>query len=523
MMRVTLSDGTVVTAGPALTQAGEGSIHPVVERPDLVLKIFHSNLTGRAEKLQKVAAMTACRPAGAVQPDGFVVLTWPLDVVCDGGATVGYVMPRIDTATAVEIHTMSNPADRLNPLPSAPQWTKSATWGHLVNVAANLCLAVQTVHRVDAVIGDFQERNILVANTTRVTLVDCDSMQFCAPDEQVFPCAVGRPEFTAPELRGIDLRTQHREQPSDLFALAVHIYLLLMGGNHPFMRGRWSGDGEQPDAGTLAVSGEWVGAPGSRLGPHPLAPPVDFLPADIQELFGRALTGGAQDPAVRPTAAEWRAALQRIQVRMCPRSAHQIPLGTTACPWCAIDDERVRRRTARTGQSAVAATGPQPLTGPQALTVPSAPKGRTLTTPVESLPTSAGRRKFSRGERILIAVTAAFLVIIAAGVLFLSSPAVRTAVTPVGEPASILPPGAVACSGPDNAGDRFVHAAAAGASTSCAFAEQVRARASETSAPLPIEVAIDRAVPDSGIVQCAATGSLARCASADGTAVVYLY
>ena len=73
-------------------------------------------------------------------------------------------------------------------------------------MAANLCLAVDTVHRVDAVIGDFQERNILVNDTTRVTLVDCDSMQFTGADGHQFLCGVGRPEFTAPELAGVDCR-----------------------------------------------------------------------------------------------------------------------------------------------------------------------------------------------------------------------------------------------------------------------------------------------------------------------------
>ncbi len=69
-----------------------------------------------------------------------------------------------DTADAVEIHTLSNPSNRVNPLPGAPAWTVHASWLHLVNVAANLCLAVDVVHRVDAVVGDFQERNILVSD-----------------------------------------------------------------------------------------------------------------------------------------------------------------------------------------------------------------------------------------------------------------------------------------------------------------------------------------------------------------------
>jgi DNA-binding helix-hairpin-helix protein with protein kinase domain len=104
-------------------------------------------------------------------------------------------------------------------------------------------LAVEVVHRGDAVIGDFQERNILVADTTRVTLVDCDSMQFTDTAGRQYPSPLGRLEFTAPELAGLDLRLAPREQSSDLFALAEHIHLLPMAGNHPFMRGTWTGPG----------------------------------------------------------------------------------------------------------------------------------------------------------------------------------------------------------------------------------------------------------------------------------------
>ena len=295
---VRVGDGSSVILGSVLARAGEGTIYTIVDRPDRVAKVFHPDLRDLNAKRDKVTAMIASAPEGAVQHDGFVVLTWPLQMI-DDHATVGYIMPRIDTTNAVEIHTVSNPSDRMRPLPSAPQWTPNVSWSHLVNVAANLCLAVETVHHVDAVIGDFQERNILVNDTTRVTLVDCDSIQFTDRSGRRFLCAVGRPESTAPELAGVDLAVTAREKPSDLFALAVHIHLLLMAGNHPFLRGDWTGGGQQPDAMRLAASGEWAGGPGSRLRTNPLAPPIDYLPLEIQRLFIRAFTDGARDPAAR--------------------------------------------------------------------------------------------------------------------------------------------------------------------------------------------------------------------------------
>jgi len=353
-----LPDGTAVTmAAPLAGATGEGTVFAVADRPDWAAKVFHPGLSGLDAKLDKVAAMVGSPPPEAIQSDGFVVLAWPTEILTDGTDPVGFVMPRISTSTSVELHTMSNPSNRSNPMPSAPQWTQHATWNHLVNVAANLCLALESVHRVEAVIGDFQERNILVSDTTRVTLVDCDSMQFTDSGGRQFLCPVGRPEFTAPELAGLDLRAQAREQPSDLFALAVHVHQLLMAGNHPFLRGHWTGAGEQPHALALARSGDWAGGPGSRLLTHPLAPPVTYLPPDIQQLFVRAFSVGASDPGARPSAGEWRQALSHIQITTCGGRAHQIPLGCAVCPWCAIDAERAARRARRVPMN----TGPHPV------------------------------------------------------------------------------------------------------------------------------------------------------------------
>lgn len=352
---LTTGAGVPVRLGSVLASAGEGVIYEVAERPDLVAKVFHPNLRDLGAKLNKVGAMIATPPEGAVQADGFVVLTWPTALLDGNDAAVGYLMPRIDTSYAVEIHTVSNPANRSNPLPGSPTWTPNVTWSHLVNVAANLCLAVDIVHRVNAVIGDFQERNILVNDTTRVTLVDCDSMQFIDDAGRLYPCGVARAEFTAPELAGVNLAATERGKPSDLFALAVHIHLLLLAGNHPFLRGEWTGAGEQPDALTLAASGQWAGGPGSALHTHPLAPPVSFLPDDVHRLFVRAFTEGAKYPHARPTAAEWRDALLRMQLGTCARG-HQIPIEADPCPWCVIDDHRAARRQARGWNSAGAST-----------------------------------------------------------------------------------------------------------------------------------------------------------------------
>ncbi|WP_220386403.1 hypothetical protein [Frankia sp. ArI3] len=234
---MTLQNGTPIQLGERLARAGEGTVWDVVGRPEWVAKIFHPDLKGLVAKREKVTAMTRVKPAGTVSRDGSIVLTWPQHLVLEGGVVRGYVMLKVDTRTTVEIHSVSNPTDRRGPLPNQPQWPRRADWAFLLNTAANLCIAVEAAHRVGAVIGDFQERNILVSDTSRVTLVDCDSMQFTAASGRRYLCDVGRPEFTAPELRNVDLKKTPRDRSSDLFALAVHLHLLLMNGNHPFSRG----------------------------------------------------------------------------------------------------------------------------------------------------------------------------------------------------------------------------------------------------------------------------------------------
>lgn len=411
-------DGSVVTLGPMLARAGEGSIYEVVTRPDLVAKIFHPDLKDIAAKNEKVAAMAATPPDSAMQSDGFVVLTWPLQRVSGDGHS-GYLMSRVDTSNAVEIHSVSNPTDRMKPLPGAPQWTPHVTWRHLVSVAANLCLAVETVHKVDAVIGDFQERNILVNDTTRVTLVDCDSMQFIDRSGRQFLCGVGRPEFTAPELAGLNLMTTARGKPSDLFALAVHIHLLLMGGNHPFQRGKWTGTGDQPDALTLARSGQWAGGPGSALQAHPLAPSIDFLPDQIQALFVRAFTDGARSPDVRPTAAEWRHALYAVQVTTCARG-HQIPIEAPNCPWCSIDGERAIRRSQRAPENQITQQV-HPVGGAGKSPSYSTGSARTTTTFTGYTPTPASTNSGQGRGRILLAAGGGVLAVIVAVAIIATS------------------------------------------------------------------------------------------------------
>ncbi|WP_179476446.1 hypothetical protein, partial [Mycolicibacterium vinylchloridicum] len=124
------------------------------------------------------------------------------------------------------------------------------------------------------------------------------------------------------------------------------------------------------------------GGPGSLLRTYPLAPPLDSLPFAIQQLFIRTFTEGARNPAARPSAAEWRQALQAVVVSTCSRG-HQIPIELERCPWCVIDDERAARRDQRARAAAPTVSYPAygsnsaPPPMPKPAVSPATPRSRT--------------------------------------------------------------------------------------------------------------------------------------------------
>jgi len=363
---LTRGAGSRLRVGELLGEGAEGVVYEVVgESPALVLKHFNQNRLTREPGLRsRLEAMVAARPAGWREHDSrHVLLTWPIDTAFDGEKLVGYVMPRIDAAGAVEIHVVSNASDRRDPSPRTPRWVRGFTWEYLLQTASNLALATAVLHSSGCVVGDFNDRNILVTSRALVTLVDCDSMQVPKPGGGAYLCQVGRPEFNAPELASIDLGTVPRASSSDLFPLAVHIHQLLLEGVHPF-DGVWRGAGEKPKRAELAAQGIYVYAGDHVLSPHDLWMPFDLVPGSVQDLFRRAFVDGVHEPSCRPTGAEWRTTLVEVQASLCTckrDSRHVYGGHLRSCPWCE-QKERVRHTQQHTPRPSPAVRPPASAT-----------------------------------------------------------------------------------------------------------------------------------------------------------------
>jgi hypothetical protein len=330
--------GKPVVPDRQLARGGQGAVFSLANDPHVVFKRYHEDELAKDPRLEdRIVLMQRLDPAGAHEDrSGHMLLAWPLELVYERSRFVGFLMPAVDVQQMVEMHRVTDPSDRLR-ANGRTAWLRSFTWRYLTGVAKNLALGTELLHASDVVIGDFNDRNVAVSNEARVTLLDCDSMQIVDPSNgERFLCRVKRAEFLAPELANVDLREWRRPVSSDLFALAVHLHQLLLQGEHPF-RGDWRGSGDHPREAQLAARGLWTYGGFSEIASRRSAVAIEMLPARLIEMFRVAFVDGATKPEDRPTAAEWRDALEDLDsdLRQCRANGeHWYSHAVKRCPWC---------------------------------------------------------------------------------------------------------------------------------------------------------------------------------------------
>lgn len=342
---------------PALASGGEGSIYLIREYKDIVLKIFKSDRRTR-EREEKLLKMVEYQ----LDSTQLKQITWPQDVVYDRSGFIGYAMPRL--------YENQN----LNMVYSAQDNTLDLR--HRMLIAYNLCAAIDTVHSFNQVCGDLNPQNICVnldftsKNALQVTLVDTDSYHI-TDEEKTYRCEVGLANYLAPEIQkkltnGRDLK--HAPLPTytketDLFAVAVHIFALIMNGCHPFacakkINARYEHTMEAMDSTDYdsAVLPQPIENIKEGFFPfyqerrgitYPLyAPDFMALPMEVRNLFIRAFENGYYDPKERPTTGEWLRVLRKYQTsecfRQCEKKHYYFGTEGISCPYCAAKQRIIR-------------------------------------------------------------------------------------------------------------------------------------------------------------------------------------
>ena len=381
---------------PPLGKGGEAAVYEVPPQenlPTLVAKIYHQPTPRHALKLE---AMIDNPPADPMAGEGHVSIAWPIDRVRSADLDrcfLGFVMARV--AKAKPLFELYNPKSRLRLCPLFH-------FGYLMRAARNLASAVAAVHERGYVIGDLNESNILINNQALVTIVDTDSFQVSTRDEN-FRCPVGKPEYTAPELQGVDFATVDRAPAHDNFALAVLIFQLLMQGIHPFA-GQYTGPGEPGTVADRIAAGHWPyhTTAAGLYRPNPHAPPWDVLPSEIRGLFNACFQEGHALPQRRPSAGTWCAALREAegQLQTCPRNPqHLFDRELAGCPWCLLA-RRQRRNLFPTPEevdAGLAGVRPPPSPGfspapPRALAPTALVTASLVTLPPVPVAATLGRR-----------------------------------------------------------------------------------------------------------------------------------
>lgn len=321
------TDAGPVTLGREIGEGGEAQVYEIEGETGRLAKIYKQTPTAGATA--KLTWMLAHPPEDSSQTHASIA--WPLALLYDeANKFAGYLMPRIQGA--VPLLNVFNPRLREKTLPGFDR-------RYLHRAGRNLATALESLHTRDYVIGDLNESNVLVTPSALVTLVDSDSFQVIEQSGAqlvIYPCRVGKLEYTAPELQGRSFDRTQRQAEQDHFALAVLLFQLLMDGSHPF-RAQWLGQGDPPPLEERIRQGCFPHMPDP---PCPVRPPenlpgLDNLHPQLAELFQRCFVKGHHAEHLRPAAAEWKRALadaEKALVRC--RNGHYFARHVGACFYC---------------------------------------------------------------------------------------------------------------------------------------------------------------------------------------------
>lgn len=302
-------------------KGGEGEVYAIKGRFGQAVKIYSTGL--RSKREDKVRAMVGERLA--VKTD---LVAYPCEVVTDRcGNFLGFVMRLVSGYRP--LHELYSPKSRQRHFPKSD-------FRFIVHTALNVARAVGKVHQMGCVIGDLNHSGVLVAQDATVALIDADSFQFSLNGKS-YPCVVGMPDFTPPELHGKKLASVQHTVEHDNFGLAVAIFHLLFMGRHPYA-GRYKG----PDISmSEAIAQNRFAFSLTRQAETQTTPPPGAL---TLEMFPEAVSRAFENafgliPSARPGALDWIRALNCLEglLNCCSRvKTHYFPSAAGGCFWCKL-------------------------------------------------------------------------------------------------------------------------------------------------------------------------------------------
>ena len=245
-VRTLTGRGSLTMEDTPLGKGGEGAVHNIVshdladlpQASELVVKIYYKPEEGN--RREKVIAMVTSPPTSSM-------LAWPVAIVASNGRFLGYVMEKLRTREMKEWAHLAHTKTRQEVSPGFDV-------RYAVTACLNMSVAMKSLHDAGHIQGDCNESNAFAGADASVKIVDTDSAQIQAKDGRVFRCGVGKPEYTAAELLGKQLKDVDRTEATDGFAFGVMMFQMLTGGAHQ-TDGIYTGNDDPPSTMTKISKG----------------------------------------------------------------------------------------------------------------------------------------------------------------------------------------------------------------------------------------------------------------------------
>lgn len=178
-----------------------------------------------------------------------------------------------------------------------PNWTRL----QLVTLIISILERMSYLHQGNVLLGDINPLNILVQDEISVFLIDADSYQI-----EGFPCPVGTPAFSAPEIAGQNLRDILRTPEHEYFAIASLCFMILMLGKAPYSHQGGADPAKNIQKGQFSYCRGENGSNGVPKGPFYNI--WSHLPRYLKEQFHRVFTDGE-----RLSTEEWLECMRRYR------------------------------------------------------------------------------------------------------------------------------------------------------------------------------------------------------------------
>ena len=304
-------------------RGGEGSIYRIEGHSSMVAKIYHAGKATSA-KQRKLEVMLANAPKRVSKA---CHIAWPKALLFDeSGQFVGFTMPAAKQGSD-ELCAFTHKTRRER---HHPQTTRRAFY----RMAINLYHALDAVHSMGHVIGDFNPNNILCRENGSVTLIDTDSFSILEPNTfTTYPCEVGMNDYIAPEIQNRNRREITWKKEHDFFALAVHLFQILMENRHPFAATPIAGVAPAEYAASLIAKGVYPHIRNSETNADYI---TDILPPALKRAFTRSFVDGFKNPKQRLSPTEWGSLLKKElkALKQCQSCPEQFERHAPHCPYC---------------------------------------------------------------------------------------------------------------------------------------------------------------------------------------------